>query len=151
MAEEIRSFRDLRVYQEMFALQQDIFEATKHWPSEEKFSLTDQVRRSSRSMGFNVTEAWAKRRYPLHFVSKLTDADGEVQETSHWLASAAACAYLSSAQQTAFQVRLDSIGGKLGKMMSKPESFMPKIRTAPRPTPPPGFRPPTSDLRPPAP
>ena len=136
MAEEIRSFRDLRVYQEMFALQQDIFVATKHWPLEEKFSLTDQVRRSSRSMGANVTEAWAKRRYSDHFVSTLTDADGEVQETSHWLASAVACAYLTSAQHGAFQARLDSIGGKLGKMMSKPESFMPKSQTTPHRAPP---------------
>ena len=126
MAEQIRSFRELRVYQEMFALQQDIFVATKRWPSEEKFALTDQVRRSSRSMGANVTEAWAKRRYPAHFVSKLTDADGEVQETSHWVASAAACAYISAAEQSAFQAQLDSIGGKLGKMMSKPETFIPR-------------------------
>jgi four helix bundle protein len=127
MAEQIRSFRELRVYQEMFALQQDIFVATKRWPSEEKFALTGQVRRSSRSMGSNVTEAWAKRRYPLHFVSKLTDADGEVQETSHWLASAAACAYISDEEQSAFQARLGSIGGKLGKMMSKPETFTPRL------------------------
>ena len=126
MAELIRSFRDLRVYQEMFALQQDIFEATKRWPPEEKFALTDQVRRSSRSMGSNVSEAWAKRRYPAHFISKLSDADGEVQETSHWLASAAACKYLQPVQQTEFQVRLESIGRKLGKMMSKPEAFVPR-------------------------
>jgi four helix bundle protein len=126
MAELIRSFRDLRVYQEMFALQQDIFEATKRWPSEEKFALTDQVRRSSRSMGSNVSEAWAKRRYPAHFVSKLTDADGEVQETSHWLASAAACKYLQPVQQSEFQTRLESIGRKLGKMISKPEAFAPR-------------------------
>lgn len=126
MAEQIRSFRELRVYHEMFALQQDIFMATKRWPSEEKFALTDQVRRSSRSRGANVSEAWAKRRYPAHFVSKLTDADGEVQETSHWLASAAVCAYIAGPDQSAFPARLDSIGSKLGKMMSKPETFIPR-------------------------
>src|SRR5882762_3890952 len=127
MAELIRSFRDLRVYQEMFALQQDIFVLTKKWPREEQYSLIDQIRRSSRSMGGNVAESWAKRRYPAHFVSKLTDADGELQETSHWLATAAACAYLVGEQQAMFQTRLDGIGSKLGRMMSKPESFTPKF------------------------
>jgi four helix bundle protein len=77
-------------------------------------------------MGANVSEAWAKRRYPAHFVSKLTDADGEVQETSHWLMSALACGYIAAGDQKAFQDRLDSIGKKLGKMMSKPESFIPR-------------------------
>jgi four helix bundle protein len=127
MAELIRSFRDLRVYQEMFALQQEVFVLSKRWPSEEKYSLTDQVRRSARAMGANVSESWGKRRYPAHFVSKLTDADGEVQETSHWLATALACDYLLLAEQQALQQRLDSIGAKLGKMISKPESFMPKM------------------------
>jgi len=126
MAELIRSFRKLRVYQEMFALQQEIFTLSRQWPKEEKFSLTDQMRRSSRSMGANVSESWAKRRYPAHFVSKLTDADGEVQETSHWLATAQACGYLSTTEQLALQQSLDSIGAKLRKMMSKPESFIPK-------------------------
>ena len=107
-------------------MQQDVFQATKKWPAEEKYALTDQIRRSSRSMGANVSEAWAKRRYPAHFVSKLTDADGELQETSHWLASATACGYLTTEQQTAFQRRLDGIGSKLGKMMSKPETFAPR-------------------------
>jgi len=138
MAEAIRSFRDLRVYAEMFGVQQEVFQATKRWPAEERFSLTDQIRRSSRSMGANVSEAWAKRRYPSHFVSKLTDADGEVQETSHWLASAAACGYITSEYQAAFQARLDGIGGMLGRMMAKSESFTPKLRL------------PRSDLRPPA-
>src|SRR5438093_1340067 len=110
MAEQIRSFRDLRVYQEMFALQQDIFVISKQWPREEQYALTDQIRRSSRSMGSNVAESWAKRRYPAHFVSKLTDADGETQETSHWLATAATCGYILTAQQTALQLRLDAIG-----------------------------------------
>ena len=127
MSELIRSFRDLRVYQEMFALQQEIFKLTKRWPKEEQYALTDQVRRSSRSMGSNIAESWAKRRYPAHFVSKLTDADGEAQETSHWLATAMACGYISTPEQSALQFQLDAIGGKLGKMMSKPESFVPKI------------------------
>ena len=83
MAEIIRSFHDLRAYKAAFELQQMIFKVTKSWPSEERYALTDQVRRSSRSIGANISEAWAKRKYPAHFVSKLSDADGELQETSH--------------------------------------------------------------------
>jgi len=122
---QILSFRDLRVYQEMFCLQQDIFRISKVWPREEKYALVDQARRSSRSVGANVAESWAKRGYPLHFVSKLTDADGELQETSHWLATALACEYIGADEQIKLQSRLDSIGGMLGRMMSKPETFMP--------------------------
>jgi len=123
---QIRSFRELRVYQEMFDLQQIIFLASKTWPREEKYSLIDQARRSSRSIGANIAESWAKRSYPLHFVSKLTDADGELQETSHWLSTALACEYIPMKQQMDLQLRIESIGGMLGKMMSKPETFMPK-------------------------
>ena len=83
MAEIIRSFRELRAYKAAFELQQAIFKVTQSWPSEERYALTDQVRRSSRSIGANISEAWAKRKYPAHFVSKLSDADGELQETSH--------------------------------------------------------------------
>lgn len=123
---QIRSFRELHVYQEMFDLQQIIFQASKTWPREEKYSLIDQARRSSRSVGANIAESWAKRGYPLHFVSKLTDADGELQETSHWLATALACEYIPMKQQMELHSRIEAIGGMLGKMMSKPETFMPK-------------------------
>jgi len=126
MPEQIRSFRDLRVYQEAFDLQQEIFKISKKWPGEEKYALTDQVRRSSRSIGANIAESWAKRPYPAHFVSKLTDADGELQETSHWLSTALACEYLSESQQSALQIRLEEIGRGLGKMMSMPEKFIPQ-------------------------
>jgi four helix bundle protein len=85
MAQKISSFRDLNVYQKAFKLQKDIFELTKEFPAEERYSLTDQIRRSSRSIGANIAEAWQKRLYPAHFVSKLTDADGEQAETQHWL------------------------------------------------------------------
>jgi four helix bundle protein len=126
MAEPIRSFRDLRVYKGMFDLQQAIFQVTKAWPSEEKYALTDQVRRASRSVGANIAESWAKRKYPAHFVSKLSDADGELQETSHWLGTALACEYIKPAQQAAFQNQIENIGGMLGKMMQMPEKFIPK-------------------------
>jgi len=126
MAGQILSFRDLRVYQKMFNLQQDIFEASKTWPKEEKYALTDQVRRSSRSVGASIAESWAKRRYPPHFVSKLTDADGELQETSHWLSTALECQYITAKQYIGFETRLKEIGRMIGKMMSMPDSFTPK-------------------------
>src|SRR4029077_17699350 len=81
MSEKISSFKDLRVYKLAFELQQEIFETSKRFPAEERYALTDQVRRASRSIGANLAEAWQKRRYVAHFVSKLTDADGEQAET----------------------------------------------------------------------
>jgi four helix bundle protein len=83
MVKRIESFRDLEVYKKAFALQQDIFELTKSFPKEELYSLTDQMRRASRSVGSNIAEAWQKRRYIQHFVSKLSDSDGEQAETQH--------------------------------------------------------------------
>ena len=90
------SFRDLHVYKLARQLAKEIFELSKSFPSEEKYSLTDQIRRSSRSVGGQIAEAWAKRRYVAHFVSKLTEADGEQQETQHWLGTACECRYISS-------------------------------------------------------
>ena len=95
MADRIRSFRDLRVYQEAFRLQQEVFEVSKGFPKEELYSLTDQIRRSSRSVGANLAEAWHKRRYEAHFLSKLSNSDGEQAETQHWLDTALACKYIS--------------------------------------------------------
>jgi four helix bundle protein len=125
MPERILSFRDLRVYQETFELQQAVFKISKSWPGEEKFALTDQIRRSSRSIGANIAESWAKRSYPSHFISKLTDADGELQETSHWLTTALACQYIAENEYAKFQTHVEEIGKMLGKMMSMPEKFIP--------------------------
>ena len=83
MGERISSFRDLRVYKLAFELRQEIFETSKRFPTEERYALTDQIQRASRSIGANLAEAWQKRRYVAHFVSKLTDADGEQAETQH--------------------------------------------------------------------
>jgi len=83
MSEAILSFRDLHVYQAAFDLQQRIFKATKRFPKEETYSPTDQFRRASRSVGANIAEAWQKRRYSAHFVSKLSDADGEQEPVGH--------------------------------------------------------------------
>ena len=95
MSDKILSFRDLNVYKIAFSLQQEIFEITKSFPKEEIYSLTDQVRRSSRSIGANIAEAWQKRRYEAYFISKLTDSDAEQAETQHWIDTALACEYIS--------------------------------------------------------
>ena len=87
----INSAKDLSVYKKAYALAMEIFTISKQWPSEEKFSLTDQIRRSSRSVCANLREAWAKRRYQAHFISKLTDSDGENSETDTWLDFAKDC------------------------------------------------------------
>jgi len=98
MGERIESFRDLKVYKLAFELQQQVFDLTRRFPQEERYALSDQIRRSSRSVGANISEAWQKRRYAAHFVSRLSDADGEQAETQHWLASSIACGYISVEQ-----------------------------------------------------
>jgi four helix bundle protein len=123
MGEKISSFRDLRVYKLAFELQQEIFETSKRFPTEERYALTDQIRRASRSIGANLAEAWQKRRYIAHFVSKLTDADGEQAETQHWVSTAAACGYATDKEQTALLAKCSRIGQMLGTMMAKPEKF----------------------------
>ena len=96
--EYVQSFRDLEVYKLARRLSLKIYELTKSFPNEEMYSLTDQIRRSSRSVGAQIAEAWAKRRYEKHFTSKLTDADGEQQETQHWIETSLDCNYLSVEQ-----------------------------------------------------
>jgi len=100
-----------------------VFEETKRWPREEKYALIDQIRRSSRSIGANIAEAWAKRRYPAHFVSKLTDADGELQETRHWLGRALQYGYADKVKTDGMENQCATIGKMLGNMIKKPETF----------------------------
>ncbi len=95
-----RSYRDLVVYQKTRLLAHDIFRLSASFPKEETFALTDQIRCCSRSIGAQIAEAWAKRHYEKHFVSKLTDADGEQHETQHWLETALDCGYLNTVQCT---------------------------------------------------
>ena len=123
MSEKISSFKDLRVYKLAFEIQQEIFETSKRFPVEERYALTDQIRRASRSIGANLAEAWQRRRYVAHFVSKLTDADGEQAETQHWLDTATACTYFSEKEQDALLAKRSRIGQILGAMMAKPEKF----------------------------
>ena len=117
------SFRDLLVYQKARQLAGEIFAITAGFPREERFALTDQVRRSSRSVGAQIAEAWAKRRYPKHFVSKLTDADGEQQETQHWIETAADCGYINQQQAVNLTLKCAEVGRLLGGMMSKAHLF----------------------------
>jgi four helix bundle protein len=123
MGDRIRSFRDLRVYQEAFRLQQEVFEVSKGFPKEELYSLTDQIRRSSRSVGANLAEAWHKRRYEAHFLSKLSDSDGEQAETQHWLDTALTCKYVSEEEHANLMNQCKQIGRMLGKMMANPGPF----------------------------
>jgi len=120
---KVDRFDDLEVYQAAVVLQREIFDHSKRWPRNEDYSLTDQVRRSSRSVGANLAEAWAKRRYPAHFLSKLTDADGELQETLHWLMTARDCGYLVPSDLAALTSQLESVGRRLGSMINNHESF----------------------------
>jgi four helix bundle protein len=118
-----KSFRDLIVYKKARAVAKRIFEISKTFPKEERYSLTDQVRRSSRSIGGQIAEAWAKRRYEKHFVSKLSDADGEQLETQHWIETAEDCEYLTSSQATEVNDELSEIGRMLNSMMNKADQF----------------------------
>src|SRR5271157_1383540 len=118
-----KSFRDLEAYQKARALAQDIYNLTKAFPKEETYSLTDQLRRSSRSIGAQIAEAWGKRRYERHFISKLTDADAEQMETQHRLSVAASCHYLSDDQMEQLINELSRVGRMLNAMMRKAYLF----------------------------
>ena len=131
VTERINSAKDLRVYQKAYALAMEIFRLSKEWPSEEKFSLTDQIRRSSRSVCANLREAWAKRRYQAHFVSKLTDSDGENSETDTWLDFAKDCGYISIEDHGRLTTDCKKVGAMLGAMLNNPEPFVLK-KTNPR-------------------
>ena len=123
-ASRINSAKDLDVYQKAYVLAMEIFEISKSWPREEKYSLTDQIRRSSRAVCSNLREAWSKRRYEAHFVSKLSDADGENSETDTWLDFARDCGYINEEQHQKLAQECQSIGAMLGSMMKNPNSFI---------------------------
>lgn len=120
----ILSAKDLTVYQKAFANAMTIFEESKAFPAEERYALTSQIRRSSRSVCLNLREAWAKRRYEAHFISKLTDCDGENGETDSSLDFALACGYIS--QQ--FHQELSDVNNEIARMLSSmirsPEKFL---------------------------
>ncbi len=117
------TFRDLLAYKKSFALAMKIFEITKTFPSEEKYSLTDQIRRSSRSVPVTIAESYRKRIYPKHFYSKLTDSDSENSETQVWLDFALACKYISLEIYNDLTSDGIEIGKLINYMLLNPEKF----------------------------
>jgi four helix bundle protein len=116
-------YKDLRVYRLAFESAMEIFELSRRWPVEERFSLTDQIRRSSRSVCTNIAEAWRKRRYEAAFVSKLSDSDGEAAETEVHLQFAARCGYLPADQHSKLSEQYDHICRQLTMMMNDAPSW----------------------------
>ena len=118
-----KSHRDLIVYQKSRALAQEIFEMTKSSPKEETHSLTNQIRCSSRSVGAQIAEAWAKRAYEKHFVSMLTNSDGEQHETQHWIETAEDCGYISHEKSERLIDKCREVGRLLGSMIDEASLF----------------------------
>ena len=121
--EKIRTHRDLKVFLLSFESGMEIFNLSKTFPKEEKYSLTDQIRRSSRSVSGNTAEAFRKRRYPKAFVAKLSDAEGEAAETQVWLDYALACNYIDNKAHTVLNDKYDHIIAMLVNMNNKPENW----------------------------
>src|SRR5687768_11741358 len=118
------TFKDLIVYRKAFELAMRMFEITKQFPAEEKYSLTSQVRRSSRAVCANLAEGYRKRQYPAHFVAKISDADMENTETGVWLEFSLSCNYIDNAAFTEFKKTNIEIGKLLGDMLRYPEKYM---------------------------
>ena len=121
----LRGHRDLKVYQLAYTLAMQIFEESKMFPADERYSLTSQIRRSSRSVAANIAEGFRKRQYPNMFVSKLADADAEATETQVWLDFARDCGYLSTEHHDDLVARYEEIGRMLHAMIEHPERFVP--------------------------
>ena len=119
----IRHFRQLDVYQLAMDAAMKLFELSKRFPLEERYSLTDQVRRSSRSVCANIAEAWRKRRYPNAFVSKLSDAEAEAAETQVWIEFSVKSGYLPSEQADELDKQYENIQGKIVNMLNHPEKW----------------------------
>lgn len=119
----IRSFRELKVWQKAMDVAMQVFELTKKFPAEEKYSLSDQIRRSSRAVPANISEAWRKRRYPAAFVSKLSDSEGEAAETQTHVEVALRCKYLSPQEAAALDRACEEILAMLTDMASHPEQW----------------------------
>lgn len=124
----IRSFRDLNVYQRARIEAQGIFKLSQSFPREERFSLTDQIRRSSRAVKSMVAEAWGHRRYRASFVSKLTNALGEATETQSWLDDALDCGYISEAQHRDHDAAWQSLGGMINNTIERADDFCRNVK-----------------------
>jgi four helix bundle protein len=120
----IRTHRDLDVYKMAFEVAMQIFEKSRSFPIEERYSLTDQVRRSSRSVCANLSEAWRKRRYEASFLSKLSDAEAEAAETQVWLEFSFKCGYLSENILQELSIAYDNILGKIVSLINNPQQWL---------------------------
>ncbi|MBW4615466.1 MAG: four helix bundle protein [Desmonostoc vinosum HA7617-LM4] len=119
----IRSFKELRVWQNSINVAMRIFELTKYFPIEERYSLTDQIRRSSRSVAANISESWRKRRYPAAFISKLSDAESEAAETQTWIEIATRCGYLTREQTLDLDRQCEELLSQIVAIISHPEQW----------------------------
>ncbi len=124
MAERISNYKELRVYQMAMDAAMKIFELTKKFPAEEKYSVVDQMRRSSRSVCTNIAEAWRKRRYKAAFVSKLSDSETEAAETQVWLEFSLRCKYLDEGTVNELDEIYNHILGQLIRMIEQPEKWI---------------------------
>ena len=120
----VQSVKELMVYRKAYELAMKIFEVSKRFPQEERYALTGQIRRSSRSVCMNLREAWAKRRYAAHFISKLTDCDGENAETDTSLDFAFDSAYVTQTEHKALVAMNREVGKMLGSMIKDPDKFL---------------------------
>jgi four helix bundle protein len=118
-----KSFRELKVYQAAREAAKRVFAVSKRFPREERYSLTDQIRKSSRAVKAMIAEAWARRRYKAAFVNKIDEALGEANETQSWLDDALDCRYLSAADFQDLDNRYQAIGGMLSRMIDRADSF----------------------------
>lgn len=123
MTASVEDFDDLRVYRTAFRYSMAIFDLSDTWPKEERYALTDQIRRSSRAVCSNIAEAWSKQRYEAHFVNKRSDAEGEAAETITWLDFAHSCEYLSERDHDRLRSEYRKIRGGLVKMMKNPDPW----------------------------
>jgi four helix bundle protein len=127
MGDKITSYRDLHVYQNAIEAAMEIFELTKGFPPEERYSMVDQMRRSSRSVCANIAEAWRKRRYRAAFIAKLSDAESEACETQVWIEFAVRCRYLDAFRAERLTDRYEQIMGQIVKMIGESDKWL--IRT----------------------
>lgn len=119
----VRNFKETTVSKKAFSLAMEVFEISKTFPQEEKYSLTDQIRRSSRSVCTNLGEAYRKRQYPAHFVSKISDCDAENSETGVWLDFAYTCKYLTQEIHLNLISKSEEVGNLLNHVLNNPEKY----------------------------
>lgn len=127
--ENNNGFKSLIVYRKAYQLALEVFHLSKKFPPEEKYALTDQIRRASRSICANIGEGYRKRIYPKHFTTKMSDADGECSETVIWLNFAKDCGYLIESEFERLEIGYEEIGRMLGAMIENPEKFFQKIKS----------------------